>query len=92
LNCGFRLKRNATSTTSCNTPLKTWGNDHALTYYTLLWDAFRRIQAFPKIGRQVSADRPDVRELILEYHTIVYRYRADSVTIFRIVNPRRRRR
>ncbi|MDQ3653690.1 MAG: type II toxin-antitoxin system RelE/ParE family toxin [Chloroflexota bacterium] len=72
--------------------LKTWGNGQAMTYYTLLWNAFRRVQAFPEIGRRATENRPEVRELVLEYHTIVYRYRDNTVTILRIVNPRRGRR
>lgn len=70
--------------------LKTWGNGQAMTYYTMLWDAFCRIQTFPEIGKQASPDSSQVRELVLEYHTIVYRYRDSTVTILRIVNPRRR--
>jgi len=70
--------------------LKTWGNGQARTYYTTLWDAFRRIQVFPEIGKQASPDSSEVRELVLEYHTIVYRHRGNAVTILRIVNPRRR--
>lgn len=61
-------------------------------YETLLRDAFRRIQTFPEIGRQADQGPPDIRKLILEHHTVVYRYADDTVTILRIVNPRRRRR
>jgi plasmid stabilization system protein ParE len=70
---------------------KTWGTGQEDAYALVIRNAFGRIQAFPEIGRRVSEQRPTVRELVLEYHTIVYRYRGNTVTILRVVNPRRRR-
>ncbi len=54
------------------------------------YNTFERILRFPEIGRP-SPHAENERELILKYHTIVYRYRDNTVTILRIVNPRRRR-
>lgn len=71
---------------------ETWGTAQEVAYRVVLWNAFQRIQAFPEIGRQVSEDREDLREHILEHHIILYRYADDTVTILRVVNPRRRRR
>ncbi len=68
-----------------------WGAAQEDAYDDVIWSACQRIQAFPEIGRQVSQDRPELREHILEHHTIVYRYQDHTVTILRIVNPRRRR-
>lgn len=70
----------------------TWGSAQEGTYRGVLWNAFQRIQAFPEIGRRVSGDREDLREHTLEHHIILYRYANDTVTILRVVNPRRRRR
>lgn len=69
----------------------TWGTGQEDVYALVIRSAFGRIQAFPEIGRRAAGNRPEVRELVLEYHTIIYRYRSDTVTILRIVNPRRRR-
>ena len=71
---------------------ETWGNTQEITYRLVLWSAFQRIQSFPEIGRRVSGERADLREQILEYHIILYRYHGNTVTILRIVNPRRKRR
>ncbi len=65
--------------TILNYTRKTWGTGQEDTYALVIRNAFGRIQAFPKIGRRVSEHRPAVRELVLEYHTIVYRYRGDTV-------------
>ncbi|MBA3275825.1 MAG: type II toxin-antitoxin system RelE/ParE family toxin [Chloroflexia bacterium] len=70
---------------------KTWGTGQEDAYALVIRNAFGRIQAFPEIGRRVSEQRPTVHELVLEYPTIVYQYAANTVTILRIVNPRRRR-
>lgn len=70
--------------------MDTWGDDQVTAYWSVIWDAFQRIRAFPHLGR--SRSQPDEREYALRHHTIVYRYRGDTVTILRIVNPRRRRR
>jgi toxin ParE1/3/4 len=72
--------------------LERWGSRQVATYRSLLYAAFHRIQAFPDLGRAVSPDDPNLRELVLDYHTIVYRRDPDAVTILRIVNPRRLRR
>ncbi len=70
----------------------TWGSAQEVTYRVILWNAFQRIQAFPEIGRQVSAERADLREHTVEHHIILYRYHDNTATILRIVNPRRKRR
>ncbi len=67
----------------------TWGSAQEVTSRLVLWNAFRRIQTFPEIGRLVSEDRDDLRERILEHHIILYRYHENTVTILRILNPRR---
>ncbi len=70
--------------------LDTWGDDQVTAYWSVIWEGFQRIRAFPHIGRR--RPKPDERELILRYHTIVYHYRDNTVTILRILNPRRKRR
>ena len=69
-----------------------WGTAQERVYESILREAFQRIRTFPEIGRGDSEREPEIRELILEHHTIVYSYRNDTVTILRIVNPRRKRR
>lgn len=70
----------------------TWGTGRAESYETLLWNSFGRLKDFPELGRP-SLHVPGERELILEHHIVTYRYdeSLDTVTVLRIVNPRRRR-
>ncbi len=70
----------------------TWGTAQEAAYRVVIWNAFQRIQAFPEIGRQVSDERADVREHILQHHITLYRYADNTITILRVVNPRHRRR
>ncbi len=70
--------------------LNTWGDDQVTAYWSVIWEAFQRIRAFPQMGRR--RPQSDEREYPLRQHTIVYRYRDNTVTILRIINPRRRRR
>ncbi len=72
--------------------LRIWGEEQRILYDALLWEAFRRIQAFPDIDRVTDEDRPRRREYHLEHHTILYRHAHDAVTILRVINPRRLRR
>lgn len=72
--------------------LERWGSRQVATYRSVLYAAFRRIQTFPEPGRVVSPDDPDLRELVLDHHTIIYRRDPDAVTIPRVVSPRRLRR
>lgn len=51
----------------------TWGKDQEELYQNTLRDAFRRIQAFPDIGKQADESRPNLREYQLEHHLILYR-------------------
>jgi toxin ParE1/3/4 len=71
--------------------LETWGEDQISAYWSVIWDAAHRIRSFPEIGR-LSPVRSGERELSLPHHTIFYRYAGNTVTILRIVNPRRKRR
>ncbi len=68
---------------------KTWGNAQEIVYGRILHNAFARILRFPEVGRP-APHAENERELILRHHTIVYRYRDETVTILRIVNPRQR--
>jgi len=72
--------------------LRIWGEEQRILYDALLWEAFRRIQAFPDIDRVTDEDRPRRREYHLEHHTILYRHAPDAVTILRVINPRHLRR
>jgi len=69
---------------------KTWGDAQEDAYRGILHHAFVRILQFPEIGRP-SPHAENEQELILRYHAIVYHYRDSTVTILRIVNPRRKR-
>ena len=71
---------------------ETWDERQADAYGALVDHAFRRIQTFPQIGRVAADDNPSVREYAVQNHLILYRYDHGTVTILRIVNPRRLRR
>ena len=71
--------------------LDTWGDDQVTAYWSVIWEAFQRIRTFPNLGR-LSPYALDELEFVLEHHTIVYQYATNTVTILRIVNPRRKRR
>lgn len=70
---------------------KMWGTGQEDAYATVFRNAFERILQFPEISRP-SPHAENERELILKYHTIAYHYRDNTVTILRLVNPRRKRR
>lgn len=72
--------------------LDKWVERQADAYELVLHNAFRRIQAFPDLGRALSSSDPAIRELALPYHTVIYRHDPGTVTILRIINPRRLRR
>lgn len=71
-----------------------WDERQADAYDDMLNRAFRRIQTFPWIGRVASDEDTAIREYPLRNHIILYRHDVDidTVTILRIVNPRRLRR
>ena len=68
-----------------------WGEDQAEAYDELLHKAFLLLRDFPELGHALASPG-DQREHHLRSHTIVYQYAANTVTILRIVNPRRWRR
>lgn len=68
--------------------LETWGRPQRNAYFAELKRAARRLQAFPEIGRE----REDgVREYAFRHHVILYRHEGDTVTILRVMHPRRLR-
>lgn len=71
--------------------LQTWGTGQRDAYQQRLGQAFLTIRDFPDIGYPVAAGSP-IRAYHLEHHTIVYRRDPETVTILRVVNPRRLRR
>lgn len=68
-----------------------WGEEQQIRYLAALWDAFKRVQGFPDIGRRRPDLEPAIRELHLTHHTIVYRREPARVSILRVINPRRLR-
>ncbi len=68
--------------------IDTWGDEQADDYERVLDAAFQRIRAFPEIGH-VRND--GIREYALQHHLIVYRFEAETVTILRVLHPRRLR-
>lgn len=71
--------------------METWDERQADAYDETLNRAFRRIQSFPWIGHVASNEDTSIREYTLRNHFILYRHDVDidTVTILRIVNPRR---
>jgi len=68
--------------------LEQWGRPQRNAYFAELKRAARLIQAFPEMGRERD---PGVREHPLRHHVILYRYEDDTVTILRVMHPRRLR-
>jgi plasmid stabilization system protein ParE len=68
-----------------------WGTGQRAVYRDVLEAAFRRIGAFPDVGKSVQNGPPWLRELVLRHHTIVYRRDPDRVTILRIRGHQQRR-
>ena len=65
-----------------------WGRDQMERYQSMIYESFERIRSFPEIGH-VRGD--GVREFAIRHHVILYRHEAESVTIVRVVHPRRLR-
>ncbi|MDQ3654186.1 MAG: type II toxin-antitoxin system RelE/ParE family toxin [Chloroflexota bacterium] len=65
-----------------------WGDEQADIYERMLDAAFQRLRSFPEIGH-VRDD--GVREFAIRHHVILYRHEAETVTIVRVVHPRRLR-
>lgn len=57
-------------------------------YLTVLYEAFERIRSFPEVGRECEAG---IREHAIRHHVVLYRYDDDTVTILRVMHPRRLR-
>lgn len=69
---------------------ESWGRHQRNVYLRELVRAGRQLTAFPEMGRE--SESREVRELVLRHHVILYQYRDDTVTILRVLNPRRLRR
>jgi plasmid stabilization system protein ParE len=68
-----------------------WGEEQADAYDTVLYDARRRIGAFPDIGHRVEGKPETHRELSLQHHVVRYPREPERVVILRIVSHRQRR-
>jgi toxin ParE1/3/4 len=65
-----------------------WGRAQRNAYLRELIAAVRRLQSFPELGRSVEAD---IREFSLRHHVVMYKFHDDTVTILRVMHPRRLR-
>jgi len=65
-----------------------WGREQMERYQSMIYESFERIRSFPEIGH-VRND--GVREFSIRHHVILYRHEAETVTIVRVVHPRRLR-
>jgi len=65
-----------------------WGDEQADIYERMLDAAFHRIRSFPEIGR---VQDEGIRAYAIRHHVILYRYEDDTVTILRVMHPRRLR-
>ena len=65
-----------------------WGRPQRNAYFAVLKQAARRIQSFPEIGRECESG---VREYALRHHVVLYRFEGDTVSILRVMHPRRLR-
>ena len=64
---------------------------YARKFIERLFDAVRSLEEHPLIGRHVpeTVDHPDVRELIYHNYRLIYRIRADCVSVLAVVHGRR---
>lgn len=65
------------------------GTDVAAKYLREIDALFERISLFPKSGMRRPSLGHDIRFGVVEPYVIIYRYRADTVTVARIVDGRR---
>ena len=69
-----------------------WGEAQEKAYRAVLRAGLERLMDYPEAGR-VSRTNPQLRELIVGQHVIVYRYDPDAEVVYvaRIVSTRQRR-
>ena len=65
------------------------GIDVAAKYLREIDALFERISVFPRSGMRSPSLGRDIRFGVVEPYVIIYRYRADTVTVARIVDGRR---
>jgi toxin ParE1/3/4 len=65
------------------------GIDVAARYLRQIDALFERISIFPRSGMRRPSPGRDIRFGVVEPYVIIYRYRADTVTVARIVDGRR---
>jgi toxin ParE1/3/4 len=65
------------------------GIDVAAKYLREIDALFERISRFPRSGMRRPSIGRDIRFGVVEPYVIIYRYRADTVTVARIVDGRR---
>jgi toxin ParE1/3/4 len=65
------------------------GIDVAAKYFREIDALFERISLFPRSGMRRPSLGRDIRLGVVEPYVIIYRYRADTVTVARIVDGRR---
>ena len=65
------------------------GLDVAAKYLREIDALFERISAFPRSGMRRPSLGRDIRFGVVEPYVIIYRHRADTVTVARIVDGRR---
>ncbi|HYI25012.1 MAG TPA: type II toxin-antitoxin system RelE/ParE family toxin [Thermomicrobiales bacterium] len=68
--------------------LDRWGKDQADTYEADLYQAIEQLRQFPQLGRLVAGRN---RELPVRHHIILYEYTGETVTVLRVIHPRRLR-
>ncbi|MGC8550053.1 MAG: type II toxin-antitoxin system RelE/ParE family toxin [Acidobacteriaceae bacterium] len=66
--------------------LRTWGPTQAARYLTELEACCRRLTENPQSGRVCDRIRPGIRRMEQGRHVILYRQKADSVLISRILH------
>jgi plasmid stabilization system protein ParE len=69
--------------------LERWDEIQKDRYQAVLESAFDRLRAFPELGKDTGRG---IREFPAAQHILLYRYDGDTVTILRVIHPRRLRR
>lgn len=66
--------------------LRQWGLVRAEKYILELHETFRRLAAFPDLGRDASHIRPGYQKIEAASHSVFYRKTEDGVLIVRVLH------
>ena len=68
--------------------IELWGPEQADKYEDEIFEALERLRQYPELGRLVSGSE---REMAIRHHVVLYDFIGTTVTLLRILHPRRLR-